>query len=78
MPRQVEPAPLPGCGAERKAQHSVEQRARAYSTKLWSVLPLIIQSSVSLASCQDPKAFLVLSSHIFKQFPSPQTPCFAL
>lgn len=47
MPRQVEgvqaePAPLPGCGAERKAQGSVEQGARACSIKLWSVLPLII------------------------------------
>lgn len=47
MPRQVKgmqavPPLLPGCGAERKAQSSVEQGVRACSTKLWSVLPLII------------------------------------
>lgn len=45
-PRQVEgfwaePAPLPGCGAERRSHHSVEQGARACSIKLWGVLLII-------------------------------------
>uniref|UniRef100_A0A8C0BUS2 Carboxyl-terminal PDZ ligand of neuronal nitric oxide synthase protein n=1 Tax=Buteo japonicus TaxID=224669 RepID=A0A8C0BUS2_9AVES len=73
--RQVEgvralPAPLLGCGAERKARLGTEQGARARSAGLWSVLPLVVQSLGSLAWLPGFKAFLVLSSHVFKYFPA--------
>lgn len=64
------PAPLLGCGAERKARLGTEQGARARSAGLWSVLPLVVQSLGSLAWLPGFKAFLVLSSHVFKYFPA--------
>lgn len=60
--RQVEgaralPAPLPGCGAERKARLGEEQGARAHSTRLWGVLPSLPGPWAPWHGCQVSKPF---------------------